>query len=365
MRPLCIAFLFPALVFSASYDPLFIDQPSIAVKAEQNGFVGLNSGVEGNVTVSAGSGGSIYLDGEDLLFIIQMIESQPPVWQSNGPVSSKTPYGYLGEFRAGNVVNVPLEALDPEGLNVTYTLVAGSLPPGLKLGLDTGIITGIIPDADATYVMTIRATDGHGKYADNLFRMVTRGYDGCLRHPCQHEGMCTDVREGYSCDCVRPYGGVDCNLNCATNPLGIKNSLKVVPNAALTGYNMYSTNQANQARLDGSTAWYGVDSSSYLQIDFGNTTDIYGVQIQYYSSTYYTGYFYMQYSLDGDVFSNYTDYTGTTQRLAGNTGSGTHTTTLPSVMTSRYVRVFPLTWNTSYRPAFRIEMLGCYDYMKR
>ncbi|WAR27244.1 hypothetical protein MAR_012948, partial [Mya arenaria] len=158
-----------------------------------------------------------------------MIESQPPVWQSNGPVSSKTPYGYLGEFRAGNVVNVPLEALDPEGLNVTYTLVAGSLPPGLKLGLDTGIITGIIPDADATYVMTIRATDGHGKYADNLFRMVTR--------------------------------------DCATNPLGIKNSLKVVPNAALTGYNMYSTNQANQARLDGSTAWYGVDSSSYLQID--------------------------------------------------------------------------------------------------
>ena len=37
------------------------------------------------------------------------------------------------------------------------------------------MIGGIVPDTDFTYTVTIRATGGHGKYADAVFRMVVRG----------------------------------------------------------------------------------------------------------------------------------------------------------------------------------------------
>lgn len=40
-----------------------------------------------------------------------MIQSEPPIWQAIGPVSSKTPYGYLGEFKAGERVDIGLGAL--------------------------------------------------------------------------------------------------------------------------------------------------------------------------------------------------------------------------------------------------------------
>jgi hypothetical protein len=53
--------------------------------------------------------------------------------------------------------------------------VAGDFPPGVSLDQNTGNITGIIPDADATYTFTIRATDAHGKFADNKFKMVVHG----------------------------------------------------------------------------------------------------------------------------------------------------------------------------------------------
>jgi len=39
-------------------------------------------------------------------------------------------------------------------------------------------------------------------------------------------------------------------------------------------------------------------------------TDIYTVDTQYYSSTYYVSSFNLQYSLDGNDFYYYTDYTG-------------------------------------------------------
>lgn len=45
-----------------------------------------------------------------------MIESQPPVWQMDGPVSGKTPYGYLGEFRAGQRISVNVSAVVCKGV---------------------------------------------------------------------------------------------------------------------------------------------------------------------------------------------------------------------------------------------------------
>ncbi|XP_060563330.1 uncharacterized protein LOC132722785 [Ruditapes philippinarum] len=351
------------LVSSASYDPLKINQPSISLITELNGYIGLTSGDGGDVHVNPGSSGSVYLDGEDLLYIIQMIESQPPVWEGRyGPVSDITPYGYLGEYKAGQRVYEQLKAVDPEGMSITYMKVAGDFPPGVSLDQNTGNITGIIPDADATYTFTIRATDAHGKFADNKFKMVVHGYNRCSANPCKHEGLCTDMMDSFSCDCVRPYGGITCNLDCRSNPLGIQQGLKYVTDAQMTGYNMLTSSSASSGRLNAGIGFRGIDEQSYLQIDFGNTTDIYRVDTDYYSSSYYTQYFYLQYSIDGNNFYNYTDYTGTTQRLRGATSSSRYSQTLPSVLTARYVRMFPLQWNRSYRPYFHVEMYGCYSY---
>ncbi|XP_053404273.1 uncharacterized protein LOC123555431 [Mercenaria mercenaria] len=350
-------------VSSSSYDPLKINQPSISLITELDGYIGLTSGDDGDVRVLTSTNGSVYLDGEDLLYIIQMIESKPPIWEGrSAPVSDITPYGYLGEFKAGEKVQIQLKAVDPEGMSIAYKKVAGDFPPGLSLNQNTGNITGIIPDADAIYTFTIRATDAHGKFADNKFRMVVHGYDKCLNNPCKHEGLCTDKMDSFTCDCVRPYGGITCNLDCRSNPLGIQQGLNYVKDAQMTGFNLYSSNLATQARFGSGSAFIGVNEQSYLQIDFENTTDIYRVDTQYYNRYYYTQYFYLQYSLDGNDFFNYTDYTGITQRLSGATSSSTYSQTLTSVLTTRYVRMFPLQWNRSYKPYFRVEMYGCYEY---
>ena len=47
--------------------------------------------------------------------------------------------------------------------------------------------------------------------------------DDCLPEPCQHEGICTDVRFNYTCNCTSGWTGHDCSigrvlifLNCVT-----------------------------------------------------------------------------------------------------------------------------------------------------
>lgn len=64
---------------------------------------------------------------------------------------------------------------DPEGHSLVYSVVAGSLPPGIKLEASSGRIHGIIPDSDATYTVTVRATDNYGHFADSVLKIVTRG----------------------------------------------------------------------------------------------------------------------------------------------------------------------------------------------
>lgn len=77
---------------------------------------------------------------------------------------------------------------------MTYSRVAGDFPPGVHLDSASGVITGIIPDADATYSFTIRATDGHGKYADNIFRIVVRGNNAK-----PNNNLCHDVSYPVHC----------------------------------------------------------------------------------------------------------------------------------------------------------------------
>lgn len=58
------------------------------------------------------------------------------------------------------------------------------------------------------------------------------------------------------------------HLDCRNNHLIGNTNSKVVPDASLTGYLMYSTYQAIGARMN-SGGWYGLNSSSYLQVDLG------------------------------------------------------------------------------------------------
>ena len=64
---------------------------------------------------------------------------------------------------------------DPEGGHLRFVLVAGDLPPGIKLNGTTGTIEGVVPDMSEMFSFTIRAIDVHDKYADAIFRMETIG----------------------------------------------------------------------------------------------------------------------------------------------------------------------------------------------
>ena len=134
---------------------------------------------------------------------------------------------------------------------MTYEKVSGALPPGVHLDKNTGAITGRIPDVDATYEFGIRVTDSHGKYADQIFSIDTRGKyykistlnktknctdvlfkdiknlqnvsislicsltekDQCLSTPCLHGGTCNDDIDDFICTCAKPYGGKTCQMS--------------------------------------------------------------------------------------------------------------------------------------------------------
>jgi hypothetical protein len=57
------------------------------------------------------------------------------------------------------------------------------------LDKNTGAITGRIPDIDATYEFGIRVTDTHGKYADQIFSIDTRGYHTLLKFDCNYHSI--------------------------------------------------------------------------------------------------------------------------------------------------------------------------------
>jgi hypothetical protein len=87
-------------------------------------------------------------------FSLDVTQNSAPVWT--------TPAGTLGTQRDGTFANVVVVATDPEGEPVTYSVAAGSLPDGLTLNTDTGVISGILSGVggDTTFFFTIAASDG-------------------------------------------------------------------------------------------------------------------------------------------------------------------------------------------------------------
>ena len=90
----------------------------------------------------------------DRTFTANVAENLPPVWITNA--------GSLGSSYDSTQVNIQLEAEDPEEQAVSFKIVAGSLPLGLSLNQNTGVISGSLTPVtdDTTFFFTIGASDG-------------------------------------------------------------------------------------------------------------------------------------------------------------------------------------------------------------
>ena len=88
-----------------------------------------------------------------------------------------TPAGIIGVYPAQIALTFQLEAeASLPATSITYSLISGSLSPGLSLRTD-GIISGI-PEAvssDTTTTFVIRATDNVGQIKDRTFDIKISG----------------------------------------------------------------------------------------------------------------------------------------------------------------------------------------------
>jgi len=118
--------------------------------------------------IPTGTGGPVVLtvrdeDGlTDTLSLTAIVEANaPPVW---GEGIQPPPY------RAGAAYAFTLPASDPNGDTLTFTRVAGVLPPGLTLDAQTGTISGT-PSLDAgTVSARLRVSDGRGGTAETTLQ---------------------------------------------------------------------------------------------------------------------------------------------------------------------------------------------------
>lgn len=92
-----------------------------------------------------------------------------PVWQ--------TASGLLGVINERDYYSVTLSATDADGDDLTYSVIAGTLPTGIELTSD-GILRGV-PTEVATrslYTFVVRASDG-SNVADRSFSLQVQGQD--------------------------------------------------------------------------------------------------------------------------------------------------------------------------------------------
>lgn len=103
-----------------------------------------------------------------------------PIW--------KTRKGNLGKIQEQEFYELDLNAIDPDGGNITYKIISGSLPPGLLL-TSTGTISGFPKDRygisgvpfdvaeDITSTFCCRATSSSNQISDRTFSITVTGQD--------------------------------------------------------------------------------------------------------------------------------------------------------------------------------------------
>lgn len=84
-----------------------------------------------------------------------------PVWSTSTP---------LPAFSKDVAYSQTLLATDTEGSDIDYSIVSGSLPAGLSLNGETGVISGT-PTGTTPASFTVRATDAGGNFLDRAFTM--------------------------------------------------------------------------------------------------------------------------------------------------------------------------------------------------
>ena len=101
-----------------------------------------------------------------------------PGLQYSGIPTWTTPAGSLSSVGTTSSANISVTATGDAP--ITYNVVSGSLPTGLTLSANTGIISGTAPTvaSETTYNFTIRATDAQNQDTDRAFSIaVTVSFD--------------------------------------------------------------------------------------------------------------------------------------------------------------------------------------------
>lgn len=97
---------------------------------------------------------------------------------SNAVTAGTNPVWVTGTtifYNVGGATSITLLATDTEASDIDYTLVSGTLPAGLTLTEETGVISGTFSGAanegDVTSI-TVRATDAGGNFLDRTFSLT-------------------------------------------------------------------------------------------------------------------------------------------------------------------------------------------------
>jgi hypothetical protein len=145
---------------------------------------------------------------------------------------------------AGNTVKIHAATAAWSEDTVTYQSfnqqfdgeIVGSIDPAspktLKSADVTSLVTswltgarpnhGFLLEAEGHLKTIFVSSDGHGDYAPTLrVCYAAPVVDHCAQAPCQNDGVCMNMDEGYACECAPGFTGTDCELeidDCAANP---------------------------------------------------------------------------------------------------------------------------------------------------
>ena len=94
-----------------------------------------------------------------------------PGLQYSGTPAWSTPAGTLGTFNQQTAFSANVVATGDAP--ITYSVYSGSLPSGITLTANTGVLTGTLPNVSGTttYSFTIRATDAQRQDTDRAFSL--------------------------------------------------------------------------------------------------------------------------------------------------------------------------------------------------
>jgi hypothetical protein len=152
----------PAPVFSLESGTL---PPGTALDINTGTIYGTLNNIAGSYefTLSATSNGET----ATRTFSANVTVNSAPVWV--------TAAGSLGSQFDNTLASVQLEAVDPEGTPVSYSVLTGSLPRGLTLQSNTGLLSGRLSSVtdDTNFFFTVRASDGT-MTADRAFNFQTK-----------------------------------------------------------------------------------------------------------------------------------------------------------------------------------------------